>query len=37
MFVEDIEVYKKLLKLALEINDLTLIFPRFELYELGSQ
>lgn len=37
MFVEDLEVYKKLLKLVLEINDLTLTFPRFELYELGSQ
>ena len=35
--VEDLEVYQKLFKLAMEVNDLTLTFPRFELYELGSQ
>ncbi len=34
---EDLEVYKRLLKLHLEINDLTLSFPNFEKYELGSQ
>ena len=37
MRVEDLEVYQKLFKLALEIHKLTIIFPKFELYELGSQ
>ncbi len=37
MRVEDLVVYKKLYKLALEINKLTMSFPKFELYELGSQ
>jgi len=37
MFVEDLEVYKKLCKLAMEIHELTLTFPKFELFELGSQ
>lgn len=37
MFVEDLEVYKKLCKLAMDIHKLTLTFPKFELYELGSQ
>ncbi|OHB21748.1 MAG: hypothetical protein A2939_05370 [Parcubacteria group bacterium RIFCSPLOWO2_01_FULL_48_18] len=37
MPVEDLEVYKKLCELALEIHGATLSFPRFELYELGSQ
>jgi len=35
--VEDLEVYQKLCNLAIEIHKLTLTFPRFELYELGSQ
>lgn len=35
--VEDLEVYRKLCDLAVEIHKLTLSFPRFELYELGSQ
>jgi len=35
--VEDLEVYKKLCDLAIEIHDLSLTFPKFELYELGSQ
>jgi len=35
--VEDLEVYKKLFNLALEVHTLTFAFPRFELYELGSQ
>lgn len=34
---EDLEVYQRLCQLYLEINDATLKFPRFELYELGSQ
>lgn len=33
----DLDVYKKLVKLHLEINDLTMTFPKFEIYELGSQ
>ena len=37
MLVEDLEVYKKLYKLALEVHELTMTFPKFELYELGSQ
>ena len=37
MRVEDLEVYQKLFKLALEVHELSLTFPRFELYELGSQ
>ncbi|OGP96641.1 MAG: hypothetical protein A2157_11865 [Deltaproteobacteria bacterium RBG_16_47_11] len=34
---EDLEVYKRLGQLHLEINEETLKFPKFELYELGSQ
>ncbi len=34
---EDLEVYQKLLELHLEIHLMTLGFPKFELYELGSQ
>jgi four helix bundle protein len=34
---EDLEVYKKLCELHLEINQASLKFPSFELYELGSQ
>lgn len=37
MQVEDLDVYKRLFKLAVEIHDLTMKFPRFEMYELGSQ
>ena len=37
MRVEDLEVYKKLFRLALEVHELTMTFPKFELYELGSQ
>lgn len=37
MRVEDLKVYQKLSKLALEVNDLTMDFPKFEMYELGSQ
>ena len=34
---EDLDVYKKLVELHLEIHELTLRFPRYEMYELGSQ
>lgn len=34
---EDLEVYQKLIKLHLEVHALTLTFPDFEKYELGSQ
>jgi four helix bundle protein len=37
MRVEDLEVYKKLYKLSLEVHELSLTFPKFEIYELGSQ
>lgn len=37
MKVDDLKVYQKLFKLALEVQDLTMTFPKFELYELGSQ
>ena len=35
--VEDLEVYKKLCDLVIEIHDIVLTFPKFEFYELGSQ
>lgn len=34
---EDLEVYKKLCELHLEISKVSLSFPKFELLELGSQ
>ena len=34
---EDLDVYRKLCELHLEINKLSLSFPKFELHELGSQ
>ena len=34
---EDLEVYKKLCELHLEISKISLLFPEFELHELGSQ
>lgn len=37
MKVEDLEVYKKLFHLVLEVHELTMTFPKHELYELGSQ
>lgn len=37
MRVDDLKVYKKLTGLTLEIHKLTLAFPKFEMYELGSQ
>jgi 23S rRNA-intervening sequence protein len=35
--VEDLVVYQRLVDLHLEVNSLTMDFPRHELYELGSQ
>lgn len=35
--VEDLEVYKKLCLLHIEVNQLTYQWPKEELYELGSQ
>ena len=35
--VEDLEVYKKLCQLHIEVCDLTHQWPREEMYELGSQ
>lgn len=34
---EDLRVYTRLVELHLEIHRLTLGFPRYEMYELGSQ
>ncbi|MGR3310372.1 MAG: four helix bundle protein [Candidatus Brocadiales bacterium] len=34
---EDLGVYQKLCELHLEVNEHTFKFPKFELYELGSQ
>jgi len=35
--VEKLEVYQRLFNLTIEVHELTLAFPKFELYELGSQ
>ena len=37
MVVEDLEVYKKLCRLHIDVCDLTDLWPREERYELGSQ
>ena len=37
MEYQDLEVYQKLLKLCLEVHEFSIMFPKFELYELGSQ
>jgi len=37
MQVEDLEVYKRLCDLEIDVHKLTLTFPKFEMYELGSQ
>jgi four helix bundle protein len=34
---EDLEVYWKLCELHLQLNEISLKFPKFELFELGSQ
>lgn len=35
--VEDLDVYNRLFGLAIETHNLTMTFPKFELFELGSQ
>ena len=35
--VENLDVYKRLFNLAIEVHNVTLSFPKFELFELGSQ
>jgi four helix bundle protein len=35
--VGDLDVYRKLLDLHLRIHELSMGFPKFEMYELGSQ
>lgn len=37
MKFQDLTVYKKLFSLAMKVHKLTLTFPDFEKYELGSQ
>lgn len=37
MRVEDLSVYRKLSDLHLEVHEISLQFPKFELFELGSQ
>ncbi len=34
---EDLDIYQKLFQLHLEVHELTMNFPKFEMYELGSQ
>jgi len=35
--VGDLKVYRRLVELHLRVHDLSLTFPKFEMYELGSQ
>ena len=35
--VGELKVYRRLVELHLRVHELSLTFPRFELYELGSQ
>jgi len=35
--VADLKVYRRLVELHLRVHELSLAFPQFELYELGSQ
>ena len=37
MRVEDLQVYQYLCALVFEVHELTMRFPKFEMYELGSQ
>lgn len=37
MRYSDLQVYKRLFTLALQVNDLSMTFPKHELYEIGSQ
>jgi four helix bundle protein len=34
---EDLDVHQKLLELHLDVNELTMSFPKHEMHELGSQ
>ena len=35
--VGELDVYRRLVELHLQVHELSLTFPKFELYELGSQ
>ncbi len=35
--VGDLKVYRRLVELHLRVHELSLTFPKFEMYELGSQ
>lgn len=37
MRVEDLEVYQKLVELVMQVHALAISFPKYEMYELGSQ
>lgn len=37
MKVEDLEVYQRLVKLVMRVHEVTMNFPKYETYELGSQ
>lgn len=37
MKVDDLDVYKKLVELIVEVHDITRSFPELEKYEIGSQ
>ncbi len=37
MHFQDLQVYQKSLQLHLEVHEISLGFPKFEMYELGSQ
>ena len=37
MLITDLQVYNKLFNLAVLVSEYTLKFPRFEMFELGSQ
>lgn len=37
MQIEDLQVYRRLFELVGKIHQLTLTFPKLEMYELGSQ
>ncbi|MFC1780137.1 four helix bundle protein [Patescibacteria group bacterium] len=37
MVVENLNVYKRLSKLVITVLNITITFPKYEMYELGSQ
>lgn len=37
MKVEDLDVYQRLVKLVMKVHEVTMQFPKYEMYELGSQ